>query len=171
MREVLKGLGKILAGVLVVAAFSYGIYGMGTYAYPLSSDNFRGALKSRVADKTEVYLNGAAHSYEKGNYDEARKALELAVEQLVDKDGKFHPSEKWKVERVHFLLGKCYQRQKKFDKAIKEYEDTLRLNPDHYPAKYNLEMLKRSGGGGGSDGTGGGDSGGVKPGGKTKPKI
>ena len=43
---------------------------------------------------------------------------------------------------------------KKLDKAVQNYEDTLRVNPDNMPAKYNLEMIQSEGGGngGGNDG-------------------
>ncbi|MBX9692035.1 MAG: hypothetical protein K2Z81_06600, partial [Cyanobacteria bacterium] len=72
MRTVVRQVGGTLAFVAIVGAFAYGVYGMATYAYPLWNNNFRGALKSRVTDPTEVFLNGAAKSYEEGKVDEAR---------------------------------------------------------------------------------------------------
>ena len=90
--------------------------------------------------------------------------LELELEKLIDKGGHYSRTDRWKLERVYFLLGKAYQIQEKYDKAIQNYEDTLRMNPNHLPAKYNLEMIQMKGGQGGE--------GGKKPqNGKIQPRI
>jgi tetratricopeptide (TPR) repeat protein len=141
-------LGKLLVSLLIACSFGIGYYGLHTYAVPMSKDNVRQARVSAVADQTEVLLNGAAKSYEEGRIEEAAKVLELNLELLVDKTGRYKASNRWKLERVYFLLGKCYHRMEVFDKARHNYEDTLRLNPAHLPAKYNLEMIEAQGGGG-----------------------
>jgi tetratricopeptide (TPR) repeat protein len=124
----------------------------------MSQDKFGTARSSLVKDETEIFLNGAARDYDQsllpnGRVDkeklaEATKVLELNLDLLVGKNGKYRLTDKSKLARTYFLLGKCYQRQKQFDKAIESYEDTLRLDPDNLPAKYNLEMIIMSGGGG-----------------------
>lgn len=144
--------GKLLLCLTIALAFGYGFYGLITYAAPLSKDNFRQAMTSAVADETEVLLAGAALAYEKGRYPEAVKVLELSIEKLVDRTGRYRAVDKWKLERVYFLLGKTYHRLEKMDKAVQNYEDTLRLNPNHLPAKYNLEQVQASGGQGGGGG-------------------
>jgi len=141
-------LGKLLVSLLIAGSFGIGYYGLHTYALPMSHDNLRQARISAVADQTEVLLNGAAKAYEEGRVDEAAKVLELNLELLVDKTGRYEASNSWKLERIYFLLGKCYHRMEVFDKARSNYEDTLRLNPAHLAAKYNLEMLNAQGGGG-----------------------
>lgn len=149
----------------IALVFAFGFYGLFTYAIPLSKSEVRVAMVSKVADRTEVLLNGAAHDYDAGNIQEAVKVLELALEQLVSKTGQYNRLDGWKLERVYFLLAKCYDRLDTPDKAIQNYEETLRLNPDHLPAKYNLERLQAKGGG---------DKGGKQPQpdkGKPQPKI
>lgn len=146
---------RIALSLALVSAFGYGFYGLVTYAVPLSHDDFRQAQTSYVADQTEILINGAAKAYEEGRYEESTKVLELALEQLVSKSGRYQADNRWKLERVYFLLGKSYHRMKQFDKAVQNYEDTLRMNPDHMPAKYNLEMIQSEAGGGGGDGGGG----------------
>ncbi len=79
---------------------------------------------------------------------EATKVLEIELDHLVAKNGRYNLTDKSKLARTYFLLGKCYQRQKQLDKAVESYEDTLRLDPENLPAKYNLEMIIMSGGGG-----------------------
>lgn len=163
MQEKSKTLGRALLSLAIALAFGYGFYGLFTYALPLSQDNFRQARTSIVADETEILLNGAARAYDEGRLDEATKVLELELEKLIDKGGRYNRADHWKLERVYFLLGKAYHRQEKFDKAIQNYEDTLRMNPSHLPAKYNLEMIQMQGGGG---------QGGDKPDkGKIQPRI
>jgi hypothetical protein len=149
MKELVKFMGKLMLSLTVALAFGYGFYGITTYVYPLSHDNYRQAMTSPVADDTEVLLNGAEQAYEQGRTGEAARVLELELEKLVDKSGRSEVKNKWKLERVYFLLGKCYQRQEQFGKARENYIETLRLNPNHLPAKYNLEMIEPQGGKGG----------------------
>lgn len=147
--RVLKALGRLLLALAIIASVTYGFYGLWTYVRPLHKQDLRTALESKVADRPEVFLEGACQAYDSGNYKVAKKVLELALEELIDKSGRYKPADAGRVEKVHFLLAKTLHRLEDFEKAIKEYEETLRINPDHYDAKYNLEMLKQSGGGGG----------------------
>lgn len=151
MKRKAKFLGKLLVSLLIAGSFAVGYYGLQAYVVPMSQDNLRQARISAVADQTEVLLNGAAKAYEEGRVDEAAKVLELNLELLVDKTGRYQASNRWKLERIYFLLGKCYHRLEAFDKARRNYEDTLRLNPAHLPAKYNLEMIDAQGGGEGGN--------------------
>jgi tetratricopeptide (TPR) repeat protein len=159
-----KAAGGLILALAVACAFGYGFYGLLGYALPLSHNDFKQAQRSLVADQAEVLINGAALAYDEGRTGEAVKALELALENLVDKTGKYKAIDGWKIERVYFLLAKCYDRLKQVDKAIQNYENTLRLNPDHLTAKYDLERLL--------DGGGGSSSGQPQPQpGKLQPKI
>ena len=158
MYKIAKTLGRLTVSLLIACAFGYGFYGLVTYVVPMSQDKFGAARTSLVKDETEIFLNGAAQDYEKalltnGHVDkqklaEATKVLELELDLLVAKNGHYSLTDKSKLARVHFLLGKCYQRQKQVDKAIEAYEDVLRLEPDNLPAIYNLEMLIEGGQGG-----------------------
>lgn len=162
MREKAKTLGRLLFSLAIASAFGYGFYGLITYAAPLANDNLREARTSIVADETEILLNGAAKAYDEGRLDEATRVLELELEKLIDKSGRYSMTDRWKLERAYFLLGKSYHKLEKYDKAIQNYEDTLRMNPDHREAKYNLEMILMQGG----------EGGGAKPDqGKIKHKI
>ncbi len=164
MRKTSSILGRLLLSLAIALAFGYGFYGLFTYALPMSQDNLRQARTSYVADQTEILLNGAAKAYDEKRLDEVTKVLELELEKLIDKGGHYSRTDRWKLERVYFLLGKAYQIQEKYDKAIQNYEDTLRMNPNHLPAKYNLEMIQMKGGQGGE--------GGKKPqNGKIQPRI
>ncbi|MBS1991940.1 MAG: tetratricopeptide repeat protein [Cyanobacteria bacterium SZAS LIN-2] len=163
MYKIAKGLGRLALSLTIACAFGYGFYGLVTYAWPLSHDRLGEARASLVADETEVLLNGAAKAYDEsilpnGKVDKARLAeasrvLEVELDKLISQSGRYRLLDKSKLTRVYFLLGKVYQRQEKFDKAIDAYENTLRLDPDHLPAKYNLEMLQMQGGGGDEGGS------------------
>ncbi len=154
MRKLLTWLGRLTVSLVIACAFGYGFYGLYTYVIPLQKGDLVGAMESRVADRSEVLINGACDAYEQGKFDDAAMILELALEKLVDKSGRFDLANSAKLESVFFMLGKCYHLQEKFDKAIQNYEDTLRLNPNHLPAKYNLEMIQMDGGKGGNGGGG-----------------
>ncbi len=143
-----KQAGRLCLALLVAFSFGYGYYGLYTYALPLSKDNFRQAMTSKVADESEVLIQGAAKAYDEERYSEVSKVLELALEKLIDKGGRYKAADADKLVRVFFLLGKTFHKQEEFGKAIMNYEETLRLNPQHLPAKYNLEMIQMKGGGG-----------------------
>jgi tetratricopeptide (TPR) repeat protein len=155
MYKFAKKLGRLTLSLVIACAFGYGFYGLITYVQPMSQDKFGTARSSLVKDETEIFLNGAAKDYDQsvrphGQVDQAKlaeatKVLELALDGLIAKDGHYSLTDKSKLVRVYFLLGKCYQRQKKLDKAIESYENVLRLDPDNLPAKYNLEMLQSGG--------------------------
>ena len=146
----LKPLGRALTVLAIVACFGYGFYGLFTYVLPMSSGDYLHARQSLVADQSEVLINGAESAYRDGHVKEATRVLEQLLDRLVDQGGHYRLVDRWKVVRVEFMLGKCYQTLKQGDKAVQAYEQTLRLDPGHMAAKYNLEMLKRAGGGSGS---------------------
>ena len=174
MLKYMKASGGVIATLAIVAAFSYGFYGVLTYAYPLGKGDYKTAMRSSAAEKAKVLIVGARDAYDQEKFEEARKVLELALEILVDRNGHFEPANSDIVELAHFTLGKCYQREEKADKAIEEYIAALRISPDNYAAKYNLEMLQKQskGGGGASNGDGEGKgSDAPPPADSKKPKI
>ena len=82
---------------------------------------------------------------------------------MVDQNGRYRVQDRWKLERIYFLLGKCYQKQKKLDKAAENYIEALRINPKNLPAsKLAMVQPPPSGGGGGGD---------KKPNSQIQPKI
>jgi tetratricopeptide (TPR) repeat protein len=164
MKKLMKNLGGLIACLLVSSMFAYGYYGLITYVVPFWHDDFRQAMASSVADETDVLLNGAQAAYLRGDLKETSKVLELALDKLVDKGGRYQAKDKWKLERIYFLLGKTYHRQEQFGKAAENYIQTLRLNPNHLPAKYNLESIQNPPGNGGAPG-------GAQRGGGNEPKI
>ena len=42
--------------------------------------------------------------------------------------------------KIHFNLGNTHYRLHEFEKALKEYREALRLNPDDKEAKFNFEV-------------------------------
>ena len=159
MYKIAKTLGRLTISLVIACAFGYGFYGLFTYVLPMSQDKFGTARSSLVKDETEIFLTGAAKDYDEalptgGQVDqeklaEATKVLELELDRIIAKNGHYSLTDKSKLARTYFLLGKCYQRQNKLDKAKDSYENTLRLEPDNLPAKYNLEMIQAGGGGDG----------------------
>ncbi len=158
MHKIAKVLGRLIVSLTIACAFGYGFYGLVTYVQPMAKQDYVQARLSVVADQTEILLNGAARSYDEsilpnGKTDKKRmgetiKVLELALDTIISKTGRYNLTDKSKLTRVYFLLGKSYQRIEKADKAVEAYQDTLRLDPNHLPAKYNLEMIVLKGGGG-----------------------
>lgn len=137
----MNALTKLIAAILIVMAFGFGFYGTMTYVLPMGKGDVGMAKKSMVADDVEVLLNGAAISFEKERYQETVKVLELALEELISPSGEYKLVNEWKIVRIQFLIGKSYHLLEKYDKAVEAYKATLQLDPDHLPAKYNLEMI------------------------------
>lgn len=76
------------------------------------------------------YYNRAVSYYKLKNY-------EKAIEDC-------NTSFRWdtKSAEVHFLRGKCYEEQKRYDLAVKDYESALAIEPTHEDVRKHLDALK-----------------------------
>ncbi|MBY0548537.1 MAG: tetratricopeptide repeat protein [Candidatus Obscuribacterales bacterium] len=181
MKEAIKFARQAALCLAVTVTAGYGLYTLLTYTLPMHREDYRTAVRSKVKDTTELFYHAAITSYnqsldEEGEVattklNEAKKLLNLAYDNLLDKQGKVPSGSRYLAGRIQFALGKCLQRLEKFEHAVKAYEESLRLDPDNWDCKFDLEMLKAdpppAGGGGGGKGNPKPDDGG----GKNRPKI
>ncbi len=63
-----------------------------------------------------------------------------------DKNGKLSTADSETPEssssaEEHYVLGNSYYNEKKYDLAIKEYEEAIRIKPDYAGAHYNLGLV------------------------------
>jgi tetratricopeptide (TPR) repeat protein len=114
--------------------------------FDAGGDEFKKAIK--VIDTAETkYRIDLADSYrmiglsimvqKKSTEEESKQKWEDAI-------GNLKKSLKYKndIAQTHLLLGQCYQNSNKKDDAIKEYKQTLKLDPKNKDAKKGLEMLE-----------------------------
>lgn len=92
----------------------------------------------KALTKNPNYYNGKFNlgdaMYEQENFEESAKLFdELAEANLA-------PEQKAKV---HYNQGNNLMQAQKYDEAIDAYKKSLRLNPDDYDAKYNLEYARK----------------------------
>lgn len=150
----------VLLALIAVVLYYYGLNTLLTYSLPLMRGEYGAALRSPRGNKPEVLYNGASADYEAGinekdaqlaksKLNNAKRALMLAYQEIVGKDGKVLPGKERLASDVQFLLGKTMQTLEKVDKAKEAYKQSLRLDPTNVACKYNLEMLQQGGGGGG----------------------
>jgi tetratricopeptide (TPR) repeat protein len=153
---------RVATAVLVLSAavLLYGGYALLTYSVPMTQggDGYVTAHNSLVGDKAAVLYNAGQEAYQEGEFAVAEKLLTKSYSELTDSSGHLPDSRNALAGDIQFLLGNSLVKQKKVKDAVQAYEQSLRHNPNHMYAKYNLEMLQQSGGGssGGGDGKPGG---------------
>jgi tetratricopeptide (TPR) repeat protein len=155
VREHRKGVAVALL-VLSAAAVLYGAYSLFTYSIPMTQggDAYTTAYQSAVADKATVLYDAAQQAYQEGNYKAAQALLTKAYSECTDSSGHLPDSRNALAGDIQFLLGNALAKDKNVKDAITAYGQSLRHNPNHMYAKYNLELLQQSAGGGAGGGNG-----------------
>lgn len=87
-------------------------------------------IRARVRDMIERALNGWA--WGSCRYEKWEEAI-VTAEKIL----RMNPSS----ERGHYLLGYCYSKMGKIDKAIEEYKTVLKINPHNEKARINLRNI------------------------------
>jgi len=91
-------------------------------------------------DSKELQFNLGDVHYQKGNFEEARKAFEQALAH----EGKGKRSQAYyNLGNTLYRLGMASQDMKGLEHAIEAYKQALELNPDDVDAKYNIEYIQR----------------------------
>ena len=78
-------LGVVMVTGIVLAL--YGVWRMGSYSYPMLSENFRGAAQSSVGDPPVALYDFGVQAYKAGNPKLAKDALTEAFNQLTKNTG------------------------------------------------------------------------------------
>lgn len=143
--------GVCLVGVLA------GIYHLWSYSVPMANGNYELAAESYLGYRGDALYDAALAAYKKEDYMRATKLLNAVSETVNDSSGKLLESKREIAAEIKFLSGNIFFRQNQFQQALRAYEESLRINPDHRYAKYNLELLKQPPLGGDSKGDGKGD--------------
>lgn len=73
--------------------------------------------------------------YKKGNYDTASYFFDNAIKYVNDPVLK---------SKAYYNMGNSYMHQKKYDKAIESYVNSLKYNPDDPDSRYNLSYALRN---------------------------
>lgn len=181
MKDAMKFIRQALLCLTVTVTAGYGLYTLVTYTLPMHRQDYKTAVRSQVKDPAELFYHAAITAYDQGleeegevqqtKLNESKKLLNLAYNLLLDEQGKVRDSSRRMAGRIQFALGKCLHRLGKGEHAVKAYEESLRLDPDNWDCKFDLEMLKAppppSGGGGGGKSKPKPDDGS----GKKRPKI
>lgn len=79
--------------------------------------------------EVQALMKGALQDFDAKNYDDALKKLEEANTKI--------PNDAF----VQNLLGAAYTKKKQYDKALTYFEASLKLQPDFFPAKFNVGEL------------------------------
>lgn len=107
------------------------LYGEGAFEPAL--EKYDAAARERPQDPRVQYDRGLA-LYKLGRHDDARAALERAVE--LDRDGSL-------AGRLHYTLGNVAYAAGKKREAISEYKKALVKDPSDEQARHNLEVVLR----------------------------
>jgi tetratricopeptide (TPR) repeat protein len=105
----------------------------------LKSGKVKEALKlydqaaKELPDDKGVHYNRGIALYRLGKFDEARQALSRAT-------GSQDRSLK---KRAFYNMGNALYQQKKYKDAVDAYRHALRVDPNHRPSKWNLELALR----------------------------
>ncbi|MDZ4726371.1 MAG: VWA domain-containing protein [Leptospira sp.] len=87
------------------------------------------------SDDIRLQFNKGDTDYQLGKFEEAIKKNQSIIDNPnVSKDLK---------AKSYYNLGNAYFKQKDMKAAQKNYEEALKLNPEHLPSKKNLELLFR----------------------------
>ncbi len=115
----------------VVSAEAYKAYQLGNYERALELYSKIG--EQMPAPKPELEFNKGAANYRLGSFEDALEDFDLAKTSEI----------KSVAENAHYNMGNTHFQSQKFDKAIEEYKEALKLDPTDTDAKYNLELALR----------------------------
>jgi tetratricopeptide (TPR) repeat protein len=147
--------------ILCVLVFFAGVYFLFSNSISMLRHDFEDAANSPVTERSVTWYDVGLQRYEAQDYDNAVKALQLAYNDCLGKNGVVNDDKRKLASNIKFLTGNALVRGKQLQQAVEAYKDALRLDPDNLYAKYNLEMLQSMNGG---QGPGSGPGGEQKPG-------
>ncbi len=84
--------------------------------------------------KGDISVATGLQAFESQEYQFAAVEFERAIEQGVSK---------YKPEEVYTLLGRAYEKDEQYDKAIAAYQKAVEINPQYYKAWVNLGVAYR----------------------------
>ena len=101
--------------------------------YSEAEVNYRKAL-----DENPNYFNGKFNlgdaMYEQENYEESGKIFNDLTEANITDEQK---------AEAYYNMGNTFLKAQKYQESIESYKRSLRLNPDDFDAKYNLEYARK----------------------------
>lgn len=100
--------------------------------YDAALDDYTSA-RLEEPDLPEPYYNGGNAFYRKGDLDKAQLQLNQSVRR----------AESATAQQTHYNLGNTFFQQQNWAEAIEAYKEALRINPDDWDAKHNLELALR----------------------------
>lgn len=132
----------LLLFILATVAMLFGFYRVFFYSVPMQMGHWHDAADSRVlrSEKANALYNMALAAESKLPQ-AASLYFNLALAQLVDKQGIIQPEDKPLAAEITFRLGNCLVLQRNVEGAKEAYRNALRLDPGHLDAKLNLELL------------------------------
>ncbi|MFN3781967.1 MAG: tetratricopeptide repeat protein, partial [Candidatus Kapaibacteriota bacterium] len=72
--------------------------------------------------------------FKQGKYNESQQKYLEIINSAKEKDEK---------AIAHYNLGNSYLKEKKYKESIEQYKKALKLNPNDFDSKYNLEYARR----------------------------
>jgi len=141
-RALLGGLATVAMYACIVAAL-FGLFRLWVYNQPLRHENYRAAAESPVGDRVKAMYGLGLQFYQQGNLPYAKQVLSDALNELTAQTG-IVPEDRRRIgSDIQHLLGVVNEHDKQFRLAIAAYEESLKLEPNNYASKYNLERLKQ----------------------------
>jgi tetratricopeptide (TPR) repeat protein len=148
--------------ILALIGLLFGIYALWSHSVPMLNGKYRDAAESYVGDHAVALYDAGLQQYQAEEFEGAIKTLTDAYNKCLGPQGVVDDEKRKLAAEIKFLTGNALVKSKKLSKAVEAYKETLRLEPNHLYAKYNLELLQQMNGG---KGPGEGDEpGGTKPG-------
>ncbi len=95
--------------------------------------NYRKALEKNPEEKRAVYNLGNS-LYKQGKYNESQQKYLEIINTTKEKSEK---------AMAYYNLGNSYLKEKKYKESIELYKNALKLNPNDFDSKYNLEYARR----------------------------
>ena len=100
--------------------------------YDAALDDYTSA-RLEEPDLPEPYYNGGNSFYRKGDLDKAQLQLNQSARRAAGDT----------AQQTHYNLGNTFFQQQNWAEAIEAYKEALRINPEDWDAKHNLELALR----------------------------
>lgn len=101
-------------------------------------------LLKRKGDDPRLHFNAGTAAYRNGQYDDAARQFDQS---LATPDLQLQESAYYNRGNSHFWLGEqsadAAQRKANWEKALKDFEFSMKLNPQDADAKFNHEFVKK----------------------------
>lgn len=138
--------------ILCVIGLAVGLYLCVFYSVPMQQQKYADAADAFMSDQGVVLYDLALQRYQEEEFADTIEVAEKAYNACISKEGIVDPDRVLLAANIKFLAGNAMVKAKQLKNAVDAYKQSLRLNPNNFEAKYNLEWLQQMNGGAGPGG-------------------